>query len=246
MAKFEPTDEQRGDVALMAAGRLSLEEMAATIINPRTGKPITVKTFKRVFAKEVCDPGFKKEILEAFREQVRNKNWRAIQYGMDNIVGFADAMTKATATAGPDAMKEGITVRFISSPHSSDPKPIDITPQPAPAWPKSIEHQATPRPQETREPPIIDSRDEALIKPIAEEVPDGKPLIRNPTGLKHIGDYQTELDDPAVLEANKPLHRRRITTHDPGVVQRRLDWITFNERVRRANAKAAKEDGQNS
>jgi hypothetical protein len=126
MVKFMPTDEQREQVALMAAGRFSQEEIACVIINPRTGRPINAKTLARIFKKELHDTAFKKEIIEAFQEQVRAKNWRAIQYGMDHIVGFATGAATATATTnisiGNGAEDGGIRVSFVASPQGHPPR----------------------------------------------------------------------------------------------------------------------------
>src|SRR5262249_51107603 len=55
MAKFTPTEEQREDVATMSAGRLSQEEIAKSIINPRTGRGISVKVLRRLFKKELAE-----------------------------------------------------------------------------------------------------------------------------------------------------------------------------------------------
>jgi len=169
MAKFEPTDEQREDVAIMAsAGRLSQEDIAKSIINPRTGRPITVKTLCRVFKKELSeDVEFKKLILQKFKEEVSANNWQAIKYGMDYVVGFADGTATATAS-GPGEMK-GITVRFVKSSHSD--APIDITPVPAlPPPPEPLPAQKPPDPSPTS----------SMIPAI------------------HCGKYRTEMDDPEV------------------------------------------------
>jgi hypothetical protein len=215
MAKFEPTDEQREDVAVMAsAGRLTQEDIAKTIINPRTGKPISVKVLCRVFKKELAeDVEFKKLILEKFKEQVDAGNWRAIQYGMDNIVGFANGTATATATPkAPDAITAGITVRFVQSPHSDDPRPpVDVTPRPAPPWPQSL----LPRPP-AHSVPTLDSRDENYVRPMAQEVPpeaNPEPLD-NPATTDQLlfrplkGKYRTELDEPG--EHSLPWHKRKL------------------------------------
>src|SRR5262249_42270886 len=118
MAKFEPTEEQREDVATMSAGRLSQEEIAKSIVNPRTGRGISVKVLRRLFKKELAeDTELKKEIIAHYRECVRERQPWAIKLGMENIVGFADAAAAPTAAgSGNDAMKTGIVVKFVASP----------------------------------------------------------------------------------------------------------------------------------
>ncbi len=72
MAKFEPTEEQRQEVALRTSmARWSQEEIAKAIVNPRTKRPISVKTLCRVFKQELsADTEFLKPTPARFREKV--------------------------------------------------------------------------------------------------------------------------------------------------------------------------------
>ena len=204
MAKFTPTEEQREDVATMSAGRLSQEEIAKSIINPRTGRGISVKVLRRLFKKELAeDTELKKEIIAQYRECVRERQPWAIKLGMENIVGFADAAATATATSGNDAMTKGITVRFIASPHANEPRPAPLDVTPKPSWPQNLRQLEAPR-----ERPTIDSTEEGLIRPLAQEQrPSEPPPFRSP--YKHVtpgtrdgwimperpvGDARTEFD----------------------------------------------------
>jgi len=51
--KFEPTQEQRTHVAIMAACGLPQDIMITKIINPATRRPIDIKTLEKVFRKEL-------------------------------------------------------------------------------------------------------------------------------------------------------------------------------------------------
>ena len=145
MAKFTPTEEQREDVATMSAGRLSQEEIAKSIINPRTGRGISVKVLRRLFKKELAeDTELKKEIIAQFGECVRERQPWAIKLGMENIVGFAHAAAATATGSGNDALAKGITVRFVTSPYRNEPPPIDITPRPPQPWPESIRRLSSP------------------------------------------------------------------------------------------------------
>jgi hypothetical protein len=243
MPRFIPTEEQREIVRAMAVAKKPLETIAKAILNPRTGRGIGVKVLKKLFPSElIADVELLVGFYRNIKQALDNKEVWATKYVGDHIAELKDREKDPTTPEPVKKELDGITVRFITSPHADDPRPDPANIAPAPPWPKSIEHQPTP----PREPPIIDSRSEEFIRPIAQEVPDdAKPPIRNPTELKHIGDYQTEMDDPAVVEANKPFHRKRIANHDPGVTQRRLERIQFRERVRRANAAEAEKERQN-
>jgi hypothetical protein len=205
MAKFEPTDEQREDVAIKATGRFSQEEIATSVINPRTGRRISVKTLCRVFKRGLSNNvEFKKLILQKFQEEVNAGNWQAIKYGMDYVVGFADGTATAKATtSGSDAMAKDITVRFVPPPHSNEPPPIDITPRPALPWPESASHCP---------PAELDSTDPMFHRPLAQEThpdpqspADAVDLLFKPLH----GKYATEFDVPG--EHSKPWHKRKLT-----------------------------------
>jgi len=113
MVTFEPTAAQREDAAIKASGRLSQEAIAQSIINPRTGKPITVKTLLRVFRRELKDTDYKKRILDKFWEKVDAGEWPAIKYGMDNILGFGEKAVPATAATTNVAMIENRTINIL-------------------------------------------------------------------------------------------------------------------------------------
>jgi hypothetical protein len=196
MVKFTPSPQQCEDVATLASVGTPLDEIAKSIINPRTGRGVSPKVIRRLFKKQLAeDIEFKKLIVEKFTKEVGAGNWRAIQYGMDHIVGFANGTATASAAPnkGPDAITAGITVKFVSSPAHNEPPVLDVTPRPA-QRPKSIEHQALPQPPE-QQPPIIDSRDENAVRPLYNQ---GGTLLRGDS------PYKTEMDDP-----NNPFDDRK-------------------------------------
>jgi hypothetical protein len=49
MVKFIPSPEQREVVAALSAAKMPLEKIAASIVNPRTKRAISVKTLGRMF-----------------------------------------------------------------------------------------------------------------------------------------------------------------------------------------------------
>jgi len=51
--KFEPTQDQRSQVKMMKALRLPEDRICKTVINPRTGKPVSPMMLARAFAAEL-------------------------------------------------------------------------------------------------------------------------------------------------------------------------------------------------
>lgn len=51
--EFKPTDEQRKSVEAMAAFGIPHDDIAQTVTNPRTGRPVTPKTLRRSFPAEL-------------------------------------------------------------------------------------------------------------------------------------------------------------------------------------------------
>ena len=57
MQKFDPTEEQRRFVEIMAASGIGQDVMCRVIRNPETGKPIGDATLRRHFKAELADGG---------------------------------------------------------------------------------------------------------------------------------------------------------------------------------------------
>src|SRR6516225_2827052 len=89
MVKFTPSPEQREIVAALSAAKMPLEKIAASIVNPRTQRAISVKTLGRMF-KDQLDAGVG-TIVKAYQGLVtalENREAWAIKYTLDNIAGF--------------------------------------------------------------------------------------------------------------------------------------------------------------
>ena len=113
MVKFEPTDEQREGVAhLASAGVLTLEEIAKQVVNPRTGRSISVKTLNRIFKQELAEnTQLKKRVLEQYRAAVdRGESW-AVKFGMEHLVGVSGKDKDKDGAAKPSRV-ENINVLF--------------------------------------------------------------------------------------------------------------------------------------
>jgi hypothetical protein len=89
MVKFVPSPEQREVVAALSAAKMPLEKIAASIVNPRTQRAISVKTLGRMF-KDQLDEGTG-VIVEAFRglkAALEAREAWAVRYVLDNVAGL--------------------------------------------------------------------------------------------------------------------------------------------------------------
>jgi hypothetical protein len=184
MVKFTPSPEQREIVAALSAAKMPLEKIAASIVNPRTQRAISVKTLGRMF-KDQLDAGVG-TIVKAYQGLVtalENREAWAIKYTLDNIAGFT-----AKAKDLPEAVKQGLLEIRVTG---VEPLPVQ---DPAPAG-EIIDLLANKDPLKR-----IPSRD-AIPAPWADEPapqPEPPPMPYNQGGtlLKGNSPYATELDDP--------------------------------------------------
>lgn len=65
MPKYEPTDEQRKTVRTLVGYGLRHEQICEVVINPRTQLPITEKTLRHHFKKEIREGGITANSLVA-------------------------------------------------------------------------------------------------------------------------------------------------------------------------------------
>ena len=65
MPRYEPTDEQRKTVRALVGYGLRHEQICEVIINPRTKLPITEKTLRHHFKKEISEGGITANSLVA-------------------------------------------------------------------------------------------------------------------------------------------------------------------------------------
>ena len=125
MVKFTPSPEQREVVAALSAAKMPLEKIAASIINPRTKRAISVKTLGRLFRAQLDNGvGTIVKAFQGLKTALDNKEPWAIKYCLDNIAGFA-----AKAKDLPEAIKQQImtiNVTGVEPPAISvqDPAPV--------------------------------------------------------------------------------------------------------------------------
>ena len=139
MVKFEPTDEQREGVAhLASAGVLTLEEIAKQVVNPRTGRSISVKTLNRIFKQELAEnTQLKKRVLEQYRAAVdRGESW-AVKFGMEHLVGVSGKDKDKDGAAKPSRV-ENINVLFRGAPLPDEAPGPTIEHRPAETRPKLL------------------------------------------------------------------------------------------------------------
>src|SRR5262249_46298885 len=125
MPEFEPTAEQRESVSCLAAGgHLTVEQIAKTVINPRTQKPVSPRTLTRIFHKELGrHTDLQALVIKRYTEAVdRGEPW-AVKLGMEFIVGIKNEETKAANTATENNNKGIKYIHFVHSPYRDEPIP---------------------------------------------------------------------------------------------------------------------------
>jgi hypothetical protein len=205
MATFQPSEQQREHVSSLAAGgHMAVEQIAKTVLNPRTRRPISPKTLTRLFRKELSQNAeFQALVITRWREAVDKGEPWAIKLGVELTIPKEKEKEKA-----PDAAIKhpGITVRFVASSHSDNPRPAPMGVTPKPPWPQN------PLPNH-HSGPTIDGSSENFVRPLAQEVPP-EPPSDNPANAEELlfrplqGSYRTELDVPG--EHTIPWHKRKL------------------------------------
>jgi hypothetical protein len=187
MVKFVPSSEQREVVAALSAAKMPLEKIAASIVNPRTQRAISVKTLGRMF-KDQLDAGVG-TIVKAFqglRAALENKEPWAIKYTLDHIAEFK-AKEKDPQTS--EAVKQGLLEIRVTG---VEPLPVQ---DPAPVG-EVIDLLANKDPLKR-----IPSRDPSPPPWADEPQPEPPPVPHNQGGtlLRGNSPYRTELDIPDAL-----------------------------------------------
>jgi hypothetical protein len=89
---FIPTRRQRAAVSLLAGGKMSFDEIAQTIINPQTEKPISRDTLMKAFAQEleVGRAMLKAKALRKLDEAVEEGQQWAVMAVLKHVNGYND------------------------------------------------------------------------------------------------------------------------------------------------------------
>jgi hypothetical protein len=140
MVKFTPSPEQREVVAALSASKMPLERIAASIINPRTKRAISVKTLRRLFKEELR--AVVHMLVKAHRgihaALDREEPW-AIKYALDHQGELKAREKEITA---PQSVKQDLSI----SPYANEPEeppPPDYTRQPG-SSPRLLNLSANP------------------------------------------------------------------------------------------------------
>jgi hypothetical protein len=113
--KFAPTDEQRRFVELMAAGRLTHDEISQCIINPATKKSIDRNTLCKHFGEELRTgrAKLKSLALSKLYERVLNGEQWAISFVLRHVNGFTENNINIAIDDHPSALDEGLGIYFV-------------------------------------------------------------------------------------------------------------------------------------
>lgn len=213
MVKFTPSPEQREVVTALSAAKMPLEKIAASIINPRTQRAISVKTLGKLF-KDQLDAGVG-SIVEAYRglrAALEAKEAWAIKYVFDHLAEFKAKEREITT---PTAVKEeiqNVNVAFVTAKGLADEPESPREPTFVPPPPRLLPNLTmVPNPPE---PPPKSAAAMENKYPYFEEEPPPQPLPTN--GPPHIGKYRVETDDPDNPYAdNTNWHKKKLTGRLP-------------------------------
>jgi hypothetical protein len=113
--KFEPTDEQRRFVGVMAAGRLTYDEIASVIVNPKTKKSIDRNTLTKAFAEELRTgrAKLKSLALSKLYERVLHSDQWALAFVLRHVNGFTESNINIAIGDHPNAEDTGIELHFV-------------------------------------------------------------------------------------------------------------------------------------
>lgn len=119
MPVFVPTDEQRKVVQVLSGMRMTHEEIAAVVRNPRTNRPIDRTTLEKAFAEELAVGRTHIKSVGAakyYEKLVAGEQW-AINFALKHFNGFEPRETTITVAegtgSGASAEDVGIQVTFV-------------------------------------------------------------------------------------------------------------------------------------
>src|SRR5262249_16167602 len=102
-ARFEPNEAQREAVSQMAAGGMTLDEIAALVINPATAKPVKRDTLTKAFVAELAAgrAGIKALAIKNLHKALEAGDWKSTQWALENINGISrDTANKLNISLG--------------------------------------------------------------------------------------------------------------------------------------------------
>jgi hypothetical protein len=132
--KFIPTDEQRFAVAACAALGMNLDEIALTVRNPQTGKPVAAHRLHTWFKNELTGgrADLKASAAAGLVEGVKaRKEWalRATLRNAHNWI-FEGQQVPPAFQLGNNNNVDEIQITFHPGPGNRKQEPVDITPDP--------------------------------------------------------------------------------------------------------------------
>jgi hypothetical protein len=115
MPRFEPDEQQRHIVSMMAGVKAGRHEIARLILNPRTGKPINERTLEQHFAEELAtgNARLKVALSRSFFKLVEECSEHSVLFGMRTILGFDDRNIPAGAAFTVNDGDRTMKIEFI-------------------------------------------------------------------------------------------------------------------------------------
>lgn len=122
---FEPTDEQRRQVEAFAGYGLPQEEMCGLIVNPTTGRPITLKTLLKHFRAEL-DTGMARANARVAESLFRQATGAPAQYDAEGRQVRAEQPPVVAASIFWLKARAGWKERDVHELTGADGGPIEI------------------------------------------------------------------------------------------------------------------------
>lgn len=212
--KYQPTDSDREIVLHMAAiPNVSHENIAFVIRNPKTGKPVNVKTLERYYSHElkIGMAVMQRLSMKSFAAMIEGLNWPAVRLGLHNYCGLRDGGEVVAAVAEAN---NNLNITFRGS---------EFVDEPMPPPPEDLEQSRSTRPPgapviplRRKEPPLEAGPERPryggdVPEPARPPRDAGQPLgPANSMLLPPPQGPRTELDVPGNEDA-LPWHKRKIT-----------------------------------
>jgi hypothetical protein len=193
MQKYEPDDRGREIVLRLGAiHNVDHEAIAFCIVNPRTNRPISVKTMLKHYSRELklAKAEMQKLVMDSFVEALKAGNAQALKIGLNSYCGLRDSGDQITVTQNNHSNNIEWRIVAVDSPYVNEPVPGS----------NDIDLVANKPAQQQLPPP--DGEIPVVYEPAGPPLPQGGP--------RHIGKYRTELDVPGATTPwyRKPLNGR--------------------------------------
>ena len=122
MPPFEPTENHRNIVGLMAAFGIPQDRIRRCVINPRTGAPISKETLEKAFAEELQNGMAQMDLVcaTAMAHQIKAGNTTMMIWFSKNRWGWSDSMSVVGKDDKPVEREHTLRIELVRPPKRDD------------------------------------------------------------------------------------------------------------------------------